>query len=87
MPRTPQIHKDEQKKKSSKKGQLDEDFFKKLHSINFELKEITGHDAKIDDLDRQRERFIIGDSKLFKEHILCIIETVNKLEDNYVLEK
>ena len=56
------------------------------HSINCELKEIT-EDNPIVTNPNQRQRFIIGDVKLFKEQISCIIETVNKLEDNHGLEK
>ena len=84
------------KKKSSKNAQLNEEFqtactkldgfYMKLHSINSELKGITEHKALIINPD-ERHLFIIGDFKLFKEQISCIIETVNKLEDICGLEK
>ena len=84
------------KKKSSKKAQFKEElqtactkldgFYMKLHSINSELKGITEHKALIINPD-ERHKFIIGDFKLFKEQISCIIETVNKLEDICGLEK
>ena len=62
-------------KKKSKKAQLDEEFqnacskvdgfYKKLYSINSELKELTEHNAIITN-PNERQRIIIGDFKLFK---------------------
>ena len=73
--------KDNQEKKSSKEDQfvqLHNDFqiaftkiggfYKKLHSINCELKEITEHKIVITNPD-ERQRSITGDFKLFKEQI------------------
>ena len=65
-------------KKKSKKAQLDEEFqtacskvdgfYKKFHSINSELKEITEHNAIISN-PNESQRIIIGDFKVFKEQI------------------
>ena len=57
--------KDKEKKKLSKKAQFDEEFqtaftkvdgfYNKLHSMNSELKEITEHNAIIDNPKTERE--------------------------------
>ena len=83
--------KNKQNKKKSKKAQKDEEyqtaftkidgFYKELHSINTELKEMAEHNAVITN-PKQREKTCIDDLNLFKEQISYIIETVNKLEDN-----
>ena len=88
--------KNKQNKKKSKKAQKDEKyqtaftkidgFYQELHSINTELKEMAEHNAVITN-PKQRQRNLIDDLNLFKDQISYIIETVNKLEDNYGLRK
>ena len=66
-------------KKKSKKAQLDEEFqtarskvdgfYKKLYSINSELKELTEHNAIITNPNERHRIGIIGDFKLFNEQI------------------
>ena len=84
------------KKNKSKKAQKDEEyksaftkidgFYRELHSINTELKEMAEHNTVITN-PKQREKNLIDDLKLFKEQISYIIETVNKLEDNHGLRR
>ena len=62
-------------------------FYKELHSINTELKEITEHNAVITNPNQKRQISIIADLNLFQKQISYIIETVNKLEDNCGLKK
>ena len=61
-----------------------DEYYKKINLINSELKEITEHAAIIPS---QRKRRIINDFKPIQDQMSCIIETINKLEDNYGLEK
>ena len=90
------VKKNKQNKKKSKKAQKDEEsktafrkidvFYKELHSMNNELKEITEHNTVFTNPNK-KQRSKIADLNIFQQQISYIIETVNKLEDNYGLRK
>ena len=84
------------KKNSSKKAERDEqyqtaclkvdNFFKELHAINADLKEVTDYNSTIP-YPNKRKLTIIGDLTVIQKEISNIIETINKLEDTFGLRK
>ena len=60
------------------------EYYKKFHLINAKLKEITKHEVV---LPNERKRWVMNDFKLIQQQIICIMETVNNLEDKYKLTK
>ena len=60
------------------------EYYKEFDAINCDLKKITDHKALIID-QSEGNKWIPNDFKIFQEHILCIIETMNKLEENHGL--
>ena len=59
--------------------------YKELHSINSELVKITEHKEVFSS--NQRKKLVSEEFNVFYEQISNILETINKLENDYDLEK
>ena len=87
--------KDKTKKKKLSKYQIREQWdtvhkkvpciYKELHSINSELVKITEHKEVFNS--NQRKKLVSEEFNVFYEQISNILETINKLENDYDLEK